>query len=439
MVDLTESDSKDGTEQETDDLQPCSSLIQDSPNINSASNKLETAVSQPVQDCSSLVPKHRRLDCQPQCQKEDSKKNKLQTSTLNVKLVRMPFLETHVTELKKSTYSVYVTKDCTQMSLCLRQMNNNTLLPECIGDSTITTPNGPNMQPSVDESPPEVVEPLIEVEQQKNSNEFTSIQSDDKISQSLQSSADSPCTDKGSSVTTSKEKSTQDDERGNSCSSTLIPSPTLFASSQDEAQSSLQRELRSDDVCPPTFESRTDQLELNRAELRQGHISDHSSSHSLPIELEPAQGFDLASLSHTSPISHSVKSQADPVPTSEGTQTEITSERKFEEGNADESSNSFEFLHCSIPSDPPLSIPKTEDVDEGSGTGTYRGDLGIDSPVSLLWQDGSDGEVNEESRYDMDFRGASREDRHYVCPVTLRKMAGAPQTVVRNISPNVYF
>eukprot|EP00064_Thunnus_orientalis_P005350 superscaffoldBa00000517_g5364 len=275
---------------------------------------------------------------------------------------------------------------------------------------------------------PTVVEPLIELGQQENSNELTSTQLNDKISPPLQSSADSPCMDQGSSVTTSKEQSTQEDDF---CSSTLIPSPTPSASSQDEAQGSLQRELQCSNVSPPAFESRTDQLELSRAESRQGYFSDHSSSHFPPTELDPSRPFDLVSLSHTSPISHNLKSQADPMPTSEDTRAENTSEWQFQEGNTDEASNSLDFLCCSIPGDPPLSVTKTEDVEGGSGTGTYRGDLGIDSPVSLLWQEGSDGEVNEESRYDMDFRGASREDRHFVCPITLKKiMAGAAQTLI---------
>ncbi|CAK6956534.1 uncharacterized protein LOC128362953 [Scomber scombrus] len=441
VVDLTESDSKDGTQMETDNLLPCDSQVKESQNKNSTSNELDfnlqkrssgdSTVSQPVQDCSNLTAKHRLLDFQPQRQKEDSKTHQLQTSTPNVKLVRMPFLETHVTELKTSTYSVYVTKDCTQMSLCLRQMDNNTLPPECISDFKMTTSNGPNMQPSVDESAPEVVEPLIEVGQQENSNELTSTQLQDKISHSPQSSADFPCTDKGSSVTTLKEQSNRDDERGDFCPSTLIPSPAPFASSQDEAQGSLPRELNCADVVPPAFESRTDRLEVNRAESRQSHISDHSSSHSLPIELDPSQPFNLVSPPHTSPISHNLKSQTDPIPSSEDTQVENTSERQFGEDNADEASNSFD-LRCSISSDPPLSVSKTEDVDEGSRSGTYRGDLGIDSPVSHLWQDGSDGEVNEESRYDRDFRGANREDRHYVCPIILRKMAGATQSLTDN-------
>lgn len=441
VVDLTESDLTNGTQRETENLPTDDCQIEEkSPNLNSPSNKQDfnlqkcfsgdSTVSQPAHDCGNLVPKHRRLDSQTEHQTEanETHQQEMLLCTPTVKLVRLPFLETHVTELKTSMCSVSLTKDCTQMSLNLRQLDKNSAAPACISNLGTTTSNGPNMEPSVDESPPKVVEPLIELGQQENSNELTSTQLNDKISPPLQSSADSPCMDQGSSVTTSKEQSTQEDDF---CSSTLIPSPTPSASSQDEAQGSLQRELQCSNVSPTAFESRTDQLELSRAESRQGYFSDHSSSHFPPTELDPSRPFDLVSLSHTSPISHNLKSQADPMPTSEDTRAENTSEWQFQEGNTDEASNSLDFLCCSIPGDPPLSVTKTEDVEGGSGTGTYRGDLGIDSPVSLLWQEGSDGEVNEESRYDMDFRGASREDRHFVCPITLKKiMAGAAQTLI---------
>lgn len=445
MVDLTESNLTNGTKQEIKNFPPDDRHIkEESPYKNSTSNKQDihlqkfssgdSTVSEPVQDCGNLLPKHRRLDSQSQHQKQANTTHPSH-STPTVKLVRLPFVETHVTELKTSIYSVSLTKDCTQMSLCLRQLDNNSVAPECISNLRTTTSNDPNMEPSVDESPLKGVEPIIELAQQDNSNEFTSTQLHDKISHALQSSADSPCTDKGSSVTTSKEQSTQEDEGDDFCPSTLIPSATPPASS-DEAEGSLLRERHCSNVSPPAFESRTDQLEPNRAE--QDCISDHLSSHSPPTELGPSQPFDLVYLSHTSPISHNLKSQAEPIPTSEDTRAENTSEGQLE-GNADEASDSFDFLRCSIPSDPPLSVSKTEDVDEGSGIGTYRGDLGNDSPVSFLWQEGSDGEVNEESRFDMDFRGASREDRHFVCPITLRKiMAGSAQVLVRNISTDVY-
>ncbi|KAM7389677.1 hypothetical protein PAMP_023640 [Pampus punctatissimus] len=417
VVDLTESHLTNGTGQETKNMLPDDHQIKkESPNKNSTSNKQDfniqkcsledSTVSEPVQDCGNLLPKSTLLDSQSQQQKQANKTNPSNCAP-TVKLVRLPFLETHVTELKTSTYSVCLTKDRMPMSLCLSELDNNSVALECISNLRTTTSNGPNMEPSSDESPLMVVEPLI------------------KLGQPLQSSADS---DKESSLTTSKEQSTKED---GSCSSMLLPSPTPPASSQAEAQGSLPRELQCSKVSPPALELRSEQLELNRPESRQGYFSDHLSSHSNPTELQHSQPFDLVSLSHTSPKSHNLKGQVDPVPTSEETQVENTSQLQFQEGNADEASNSLDFLHCSIFGDAPLSVSKTEDVDEGSVTGTYRGDLAIDSPVSFLWQEGSDGEANEESRFELDFRGASREDSHFVCPITLRKMmAGPAQTVI---------
>ncbi|XP_070769901.1 SUMO-interacting motif-containing protein 1 [Enoplosus armatus] len=53
---------------------------------------------------------------------------------------------------------------------------------------------------------------------------------------------------------------------------------------------------------------------------------------------------------------------------------------------------------------------------------------------SLSHTKGSDGEQVNESRFDVDFRAASREDRHFVCPATLRKiMSGPAQSLVRDI------
>ncbi|KAM7417762.1 hypothetical protein PAMA_017417 [Pampus argenteus] len=417
VVDLTESHLTNRTEQETENVPPDDHQIKkESPNQNSTSNKQDfniqkcslgdSPVSEPVQDCGNLPSKRTRLDSQTQRQKQA---NKTHPSNFppTVKLVRLPFLETHVTELKTSTHSVCLTKDCMQMSLCLSHQDNNGVALKCISNLSTTTSSGPNIEPSSDESPSEVDEPLI------------------KLGQPLQSSADS---DKESSVTTSKEQSTKEDE---SCSSMVLPSPTTPASCQAEAQGSLHRELQCSNISPPAFELRSDQLELNRPESRQGYFTDHSPSHSNPTELQHSQPFDLVSLSHTSPKSHNLKSQDDPVPTSEETQAENTSQLQFREGNADEDSNSLDFLHCSILRDPPLSASKTEDVEEGSVTGTYKADLTIDSPVSFLWQEGSDGEANEESRFELDFRGPSREDSRFVCPITLRKMmAGPAQTLI---------
>lgn len=412
MLDLTESNVANGTENLPDDCQ----IKQE--NTNQTSNKQDfnteksSSRDPPVStlqwDCGDLKPKQRCLDPQTQT-------DKAHHCAPTVKLRRLPFLETHVTELKASKCSVYVTKDSKEMSLHLRQPDSNSEAPEYNSNvRTTTTSNGPHMEPLLDESPT-VIESLVRQEQQENSNEFTSIQLNAEISQHLQSPADSPCSDKGSTVATSKEHSAPEDERDDLCSSMLFPCPTFPFSSQDKAQGSLQREV----LC-----SNLEQLELDKADSRHSCFSDHSSPHSPTTGLNASEPRDLDSLS-----------QVDPTPLAEH-----TSEWQSEEVKADEASYSPDFLCGSISCEPPLSVSKTEDMDDGSGTGTYRGDLGIDSPVSFLWQEGSDGEqANEESRFDMDFRAASREDRHFVCPVTLRKiMSGPAQALVRHISPDVF-
>lgn len=422
MVDLTESNIANGTEQETENLPPDDCQIKkESTSTNHTSNKQhfnlqKSSSSDPTvfalqQDCGNLKPKQRCLDPQTQHQIQTDKAHH---RTPAVKLRRLSFLETHVTELATSRCCVYVTKDCTQMSLHLQQLDSEA--PESIRNlTTATMSNSPHMEPSLDVSPPKVDEALVRLKQQKDSNKITSTQLNAEISQHLQSPADSPCSDKGSSVANSEEHSTREDERDDFCSSVLIPSPTFPSSCQVKVQGSLHREV---------LGSNLDQLELDKADSRQSCLSDHSPPHSPTTGLKPSEPFDLYSLSHTSPITQ------DPI--SEQTLPENTSEWQSEEVRPDEASNSPDLLRFSIPSEPSLSA---EDMDDGSGAGTYRGDLGIDSPVSFLWQEGSDGEqVNEESRFDMDFRLASREDRHFVCPVTFRKiMSGPAQALVRDI------
>ncbi|XP_031713654.1 uncharacterized protein simc1 [Anarrhichthys ocellatus] len=417
VVDLTETDVAHGTILETKNLPPDDTrLKKESTNTNQTSNKPDCNLKKSSsrdptlfalqKDCCSLKPKKRPLDSQTQ--------HKTHHRTAIVKLRRFPFLETHIAELKTSKCSVYLNNDCTQMSL---NLDDNSEAPECISNLRITTEShGTHLDPSLEST---VVESLITQEEQENSNTFTNTQLNGKTSPLLQTPADSPCSDKGGSVATSKEPSTREDKREDFCSSVPTPPPTSNLSSQDEAQHSLQEEV----VC-----SKLIQLELDKGESRQSYLSDPLFPNSPPTGPNPSEHFDLDSLSHTNPISPNIMSQVDPTPTSEQTLAESPTERQSEELNADEASNSSDSLHWSIPNEPLLSV-SNEDMDDRSGAGTYSGDLGIDSPVSFHWQEGSDGdEVNKESSFDMDFRVASREDRHFVCPVTLRKiMSGAVQ------------
>ncbi|XP_028445807.1 uncharacterized protein simc1 isoform X1 [Perca flavescens] len=404
VVDLTETDIEHGTNQETENLPPDDSQVKkaQSTNKNQTSNKQDLKLQKsssgdptdfaPQQDCGNSRPKQRRLDSQTQHEKQ---KVKARLHAAIVKLRRLPFLDTHVAELRKSRCFVYLNKDGTQMSLHPSQPDKNSEALECISNlSRTTTSNGPPMDHSLDESSPKVVESLVRQEEQENSNEFTNAQLNAKISPRLRSPADSP--PKEVSVATSKTHLTREEERDDICLSTLIPSPTSPSSSQDKAQGSLHKEV----LCAT--------LELDKADL-----SDPSFRHSPTTGPNPSEPIGLDSMSP----------QVDPTPTSEHTLAESTSEWQLEEVKAHEPSNSSDFFF--LPSEPHLS---TENMDDRSGAGTDRGDLGIDSPVSFLWQEeGSDGdEDSKESRFDIDFRAASREDRQFVCPVTLKKIMSGP-------------
>lgn len=439
MVDLTESDSADKTEQETENLplDECE-IKKENLNKNLISSKQDfnlqksfsedTVVFAPQQDCGNLRPKLRRLNSQTPHQKQTNEAHGTH-HTPAVKLKRLPFLENHFKDLETSSCSVSFTKDCTQMSLCFRQLNNNSEAPECINNLKMTTLNDPHMQHSLTESPPMEGKSPIRQELQENSNEFTSVHLHDEISQHLHSAANSPHCDKEGSIATLEEHGTCQHKTDDFCSSVFISSPTS-PSSQHKTLGFIHREVLS---------SNTEELEGDGAKSRQS-VADLSPPNSPKTQLYSCVSLDLKSLSPSSPVSVNYKSQVDPTSTSGHAPVENTADWELEKNKADGISNSHEFLSCSTLSDPPLSGSKTEDIDEGSGIGTYRGDLGMDSPVSFLWQEESDGEgVNENSRFEMNFRAASTEDRNFVCPVTLKKMmSGSAQALVRIFYPNFY-
>jgi len=265
-----------------------------------------------------------------------------------VKLTRLPFLETHVTELKTSGCSVHLTNEPSQMSLYFRHLDDKREAQECIDNLRTTTAlNVSHMGPSVDEGPPEVEKSTTD--QQESGKEPANAQVRDKGSQHLQTPADFPTSEEGNSYATSNKHCTSENEPDGFHSSNHLPSPTFTSSFPDKAQ----REV----PC-------SNQELMDQAESRQSCPSDQSSLHS---------------------------------PT-----TRLNSSERYE----------------------PV-MPEWE-----METETYRGDMGMDSPSSLLWQGESDG---EESRCGMDFRAVSREDQQYVCPDALGKvMSGPAQALVRN-------
>ncbi|XP_071373443.1 SUMO-interacting motif-containing protein 1 isoform X3 [Centroberyx affinis] len=453
VLDLIDSNITNGTEKETKTLPPddCEKKMGNADkNLNGnadknltsnrgGSNSLDnsskdsTNVS-PVQDYDAPKPKQEfNLDSVTETphQKQPNKPNHCPrfVNVPFVKLRRLPLPEAHVRELKTSSYSVYLTKECKQLSLCLKKIHSSSVAPEYINSRTTTMSNGPQLNPSVDKSP-EVVETPWKQGQIENREEQGCTQSSlDILSLPLQSPGNPHCSDKRNS----KDCHTYEAERGDFCSSTLIPSLPSPRLPQDEAHS--LRDLCFSNLSPPASDSGNKQLEFNPPESRLSPFSDRSSPHFPTAGLDPhiPQHFELNSQPCTSSPSHyhSLKSQDNPTPTSKDTLAGNTPVWELEEVEADLAMNSPAYLCNSIPSDPPLSVPRTEDLDEGSGTVTYRGDLGVDSPVHVDWQEGSDAEeANEESKFDGNFRSASREDRHFVCPITLRKiMAGPAQSL----------
>lgn len=377
------------TEQETENLPPddCQSKntntnlnhISQSQDFNNQKTPLmDSVVCAPQQDCGDPKPKQRRLNPQIPETQHPKKDNKAAPcpNTPAVKLKRLPFLETHVAELKTSKCSVYVTKDCTQMSL-----NSHGEAPCCNSNlSTTTTPNVSNVGPLFDVSPPKDG-------QENNSEECTNTQVQDDEPQHLHSPADSPRSVGENSVASSKEHSIHDGPSDGVSSALPITSIDLASSSQDEAQM--------ESPCSDLNQPKLDEPEKSRQPCSSGNSSPFSpttaSNSSEPFEPDPP--------SSTSPISHSRKSPAESSPRSES--AEDTPEWQLE-------------------------------------TETYKGDLGLYSPGSFPWEDESDGEdMNEET---MDCRAVSREDRHFVCPSTLRKLlAGTSQkAMVRDCCPDIY-
>ncbi|KAK5897144.1 hypothetical protein CesoFtcFv8_010232 [Champsocephalus esox] len=276
-----------------------------------------------------------------------------------VKLRRLAVLESHVADLKTLKCSVLLNKDCTQMSLHRGQQDLNVETPEC-NSNLSTTLNGPHMDSSLAESPSKVGGSLIRQEENENGKEFTCTQLNAEISQHLKGPADPPCSDTGCSVETSKEHSTHE-----------------------------------------------------------GFLADPSFPSSPPTGPNPCENVVCDSPSHTSLISHNLMRHINPATISDNTPAGTISEGQSEDVKADDASNRSDVLLHGIHDEPFISVAN-EDMDDTSWAGTY-GDYC--SPGPFIWQEGSDGdEVNKESRFDLDFRAASREDRHFVCPIELRKI-----------------
>ncbi|XP_072251936.1 uncharacterized protein simc1 [Leuresthes tenuis] len=332
VIDLTENSSKE-TELETENLPseggfPSEKDCKDTKTVCFLLNSKQSCLNSPAQH---VEQNHTAHPCQ---------------DTPAVKLTRLPFLETHVSELKTGC-SVQLTNEPSQMSLYFRHPDDKREAQECIDNlRTATALNVSHMGSLVDEGPPEVEKSATD--QQESGKEPANAQVRDKGSQRLQTPADFPTSEEGNSCATSNKHCNSENEPDGFQSSNHLPSPPSTSSFPDKAQ----REV----PC-------SNQEQMDQAESRQSCPSDQSSLHS------PA--------------------------------TRLTSSERYE----------------------PV-LPEWE-----METETYRGDMGMDSPSSLLWQGGSDG---EESRFGMDFRAVSREDRQFVCPDALGKvMSGPTQALIR--------
>ncbi|XP_029020532.1 uncharacterized protein simc1 isoform X2 [Betta splendens] len=383
VVDLTENHLKNWPEQETENLPPCE-------DTKHKSSSVDIVVLAPQQDCGNPKPHLRGLGFHSGDQKKIN-----EAHDAHDRLGRIsPVLHTQFQDLEASQRSVLLTKDCTQMSLCFTEANNNSREAEHINNSGMTALNGPHME--INESHPKMAELPGQVEEQ-NISEFTSANL--LIKKSIWSPADSPHF--------ASEPSTCEDKTVDFCSSisTLLPTSPL---PQCEAGGEV-------------VTSNTHQMELDKIDMRQCYsdISSPSSHSTQPnSNWKPC---DLRSPSPSRDVCLSYKSQTDPI---------FTPEHELKA--ADGASTSPESLHGTAPSESAVFVPKSGDLGEGCGSEAYGGDLGMDSPVSFFWQEESDREdMSEDSQ--LDKRAASTEDRHFVCPVTLQKLMSRPAPSLINV------
>lgn len=444
MADLTKGNKENGTKQETEEFpaEYCQIKKDNSDTSNEQKFSFQTSSSgePPVSvqrwNCAKLKQKQ---DC------KDSKAHLKQTDVTHgcsptVRLRRISCLESHVTELNASMFSVNINIDRTEMSAHPRIQGSNSEEPEHVRNlRTTVTSNGLHTETLHEESPPKLTESLIKVEKQEKGHKFRSTELNAEISQHPEGPSDSPCSNKGSSIKMSTEQNIKNEDKSDSfCLSTPISSPSSPSSSQDEAQDSF---FLLQDTSKGSFKRDImrflEQLEGDHPVSEHNYLSDSSSPLSFTSELKPLEPPEPNSPPHTSPTSCNTISYVQHTPPSEHTQAEVSSERLLAEVKTEEASNCPDLLFHDITGQSPLPVLKTEDMDEGPGAGSCSGDLENDDPVYLFWQDWSHEEnVNEESRFDTDFWAASREDRDFVCPVALSKlMSGETQALVRDISP----
>ncbi|XP_013863815.1 uncharacterized protein simc1 [Austrofundulus limnaeus] len=369
VIDLTESVVEE-TELQTEEKSQSGHHLEKG-RINSVSNDQDVILLErspkdsksPQRDRGTKRPAQRRSSS-PTQPKEENLTAKLCHKKTAVKLTLLPFHKTLVSQQNTSRYSDQFANDFSQMSLCFRQLNGNDEEPEVIG--TLKT-NLLQMEPLPSECLPEVMK--SPTGHQINSS-LSNEQLQNKESEHLQHPADCFTKERVQSDSNLNNHDTLENKLDSSHSYNHIPSPTFISSLQTKPPKE-----------PLVFN--LEHMELDQSESDQRCPSNHSSSHSLTPGVKSCKGFNSNLVSHASLSSMSNGNQS---PISEQMLGEKTPEWQME-------------------------------------TGTYSDALGSESPASLSWQEESDGEdVSKESR----FRAVSREDRQYVCPVTLRKAMTAP-------------
>lgn len=378
VIDLTES-GVEGTELQTEEKSLSGHHLQNgSVYINPISKNQDVILLEsspndsksPRRDCGTEKPTQRHLSSPTQPQDENISA-KLCHNTPAVNLTLLPFHKTHVSKQNASRYSDQFANDFSQMSLCFRQLNGNGEVPECTGTLLKMETNLLRMEALPSESLPDVMKsPTGHQINSSLSNEHFQ----DKGSEHLQHPVDCSTTEKVHSDSNLNNHDTLENKLDSSHSYNHIPSSAFIPSLKTEASKD-----------PLVFD--LDHLELDQSVSDQRSPSNHSSSHSLTSRVKSCKGFNS---NLVCPVSLSSMSNGSQSPASEQLLGETTPEWQLE-------------------------------------TGTYNNDLGSESPASLSWQGESDSEdVSKESR----FRAVSREDRQYVCPVTLRKAMTAPTRVL---------
>ncbi|XP_076021122.1 uncharacterized protein simc1 [Genypterus blacodes] len=394
MINLTDSSNvTNGTELDTRSLPRDDNTTSKNKCFNSHKHSAghSTAVS-PV-DCGSVEPNKGHKNCKRKNHTSEAKHIPI------LKLKRVHLHDTNALGWETSWYSVRSSTPCKQ-----EDMSNKA--PECINMRTAATST-------------------LSRQRQENRKDFaeTELQHTGELSYPQQ--CNTPCLDERSPVAT-EEHLLCEPKWDNLFSSSLVPFQTPRTSFQDEAQVSCRRELCHFNFPSPAFDSGTRQLELDQIENHQTLSPHCSPPYSLSDGAESQQSrqtLDFNPQSHKSiePQTDSLESTAKPTPMSPNALPDNTSGRLSEEDKDELASNSPDYMCSSIPGDPPLSLCKDEDMDDGFGTGTYG---------CFVWEEPDDVKgMNDDCHFDVD-RDTSLEDRCSVCPVTLGKiMDGSTQVL----------